>query len=73
MRDHIHHTLMHAAGSALFVVLSFIMWSYAYAEDRNKTDVILWYEAFNKNDPKLLDRILSQNWVDIPAPPGQPA
>src|SRR2546428_2605490 len=39
----------------------------------HKKDVALWYEAFNKKDPSLLDRILSENWVDIPAPPGQPA
>lgn len=35
-------------------------------------DVALWYEAFHKNDPSLLDRILSQQWVDIPAALGQP-
>lgn len=32
----------------------------------------LWYEAFSKNDPLLLDRILDENWVDIPAAPAQP-
>jgi len=37
-----------------------------------KKDVILWYEAFNKKNPALLDSILSENWVDIPAAPGQP-
>ena len=36
-------------------------------------DVTPWYEAFDKNDPALLDAILSKEWVDIPAPPGQPA
>ena len=35
-----------------------------------KKDVTLWYEAFSKNDPALLDRILGENWVDIPGPPG---
>lgn len=35
--------------------------------------VTLWYEAFDNKDPALIDRILSANWVDIPAPPGQPA
>ena len=38
-----------------------------------KKDVTLWYEAFNMKDPALLDRILSENWVDIPTAPGQPA
>jgi len=37
-----------------------------------KKDVALWYEAFNQKDPALLDRILSEDWVDIPAAPGQP-
>ena len=51
------------------------------AQDRNtqrkqkmnsyKKDVVLWYEAFNKKDPGLLDRILDKNWVDIPAAPNQ--
>jgi steroid delta-isomerase-like uncharacterized protein len=36
-------------------------------------DASLWYEAFNKNDPSMIDRILSPNWVDIPAAPQQPA
>jgi steroid delta-isomerase-like uncharacterized protein len=37
-----------------------------------KKDVTLWYEAFNTKAPALLDRILSEHWVDIPAAPGQP-
>ena len=36
-------------------------------------DVTLWYQAFNRNDPALLDRILSEKWIDIPPAPGQPA
>ncbi|MGH2397194.1 MAG: ester cyclase [bacterium] len=36
-------------------------------------DVALWYEAFNRKDPALLERILSEKWVDIPPVPGQPA
>jgi hypothetical protein len=32
-------------------------------------DVTQWYEAFDKHDPSLLDRILDENWVDIPAAP----
>jgi steroid delta-isomerase-like uncharacterized protein len=34
-------------------------------------DVTLWYEAFNRKDPSLLDSILSEGWTDIPAAPGQ--
>jgi len=36
-------------------------------------NVTPWYEAFDNNDPALLDTILSKEWVDIPAAPGQPA
>jgi SnoaL-like polyketide cyclase len=39
---------------------------------RSKKQVTLWYEAFSNNDPTILDRILSENWVDIPSPPGTP-
>lgn len=34
-------------------------------------DVVLWYDAFNKRNPALLDQILSDDWVDIPSAPGQ--
>src|SRR5918999_4346833 len=39
----------------------------------NKKQAALWYEAFSKNDPTILDRLLSEDWVDIPSPPGTPA
>jgi len=38
-----------------------------------KKAVTLWYEAFTKNDPSLIDKVLHEDWVDIPAVPGQPA
>src|SRR2546423_14445865 len=38
----------------------------------DKKNVSLWYDAFSKKDPALLDRILSTNWVDIPPAPDQP-
>ena len=34
--------------------------------------VALWYEAFSRNDPALVEEILSADWVDIPPAPGQP-
>ena len=40
--------------------------------DDYKKDVTIWYAAFNTKDPRLVDRILSEDWVDIPAAPGQP-
>jgi steroid delta-isomerase-like uncharacterized protein len=45
-----------------------------YKEDLNsyKKDVTLWYEAFTKKDPALLDRILHDDWVDIPGASGTP-
>src|SRR5437764_3930841 len=44
-------------------------------EDMNtyKKTVTLWYEAFTKKDPALLEQILHETWVDIPSPPGAPA
>src|ERR1700752_2886796 len=39
----------------------------------DKANVSLWYEAFTKNDPSRLDRILAKDWVDIPPAPNQPA
>ena len=56
-------------------VLALILCTSAPAQERNTPmkDVALWYEAFNRKDPALLERILSENWVDIPPAPGQPA
>jgi steroid delta-isomerase-like uncharacterized protein len=47
----------------------------AHAADTraDKKNVLLWYDAFSKRDPALLDRILSKNWVDIPPAPDQPS
>ena len=46
----------------------------ADAADRNsyKKTVTLWYQAFDKNDPELLDKVLSDGWIDIPPAPNQP-
>src|SRR5438132_1518164 len=37
-----------------------------------KKTVTLWYEAFTKKDPALLEQILHDDWVDIPGAPGTP-
>jgi steroid delta-isomerase-like uncharacterized protein len=66
MRDFLRGMVM-IAGSCLMNPL-------VYAADDGsayKKDVVLWYEAFNQKDPALLDRILSESWVDIPAAPDQ--
>ena len=56
-------------------LLALILCTSAPAQQRNAPmkDVALWYEAFNRKDPALLERILSEKWVDIPPAPGQPA
>ncbi len=38
----------------------------------DKKNVALWYDAFSKKNPALLDQILSETWVDIPPAPDQP-
>jgi steroid delta-isomerase-like uncharacterized protein len=55
------------------VLLALSLCASVEAQDMNsdKKVVALWYEAFNKNDPAILNRILSNRWVDIPAAPGQ--
>lgn len=61
--------------TSLLLVLGLLLGAPTHAEERHryKQDVTLWYEAFTKKDPALFDRILGQHWVDIPAPPDQPA
>jgi hypothetical protein len=60
----------------LLTLLCFTAASLVNAEDKNtnnnedmntyKKTVTLWYEAFTKKDPALLDQILHETWVDIP-------
>ena len=52
--------------------LSCILCSCAPAETTTmyKKDVALWYEAFDKHDPAILDKILSENWYESPSEPG---
>ena len=58
----------------LLAALKLVLCTSAFAQtpDTMKKDVSLFYEAFNRNDPALLDRILDQRWVEIPPAPGQP-
>ena len=67
----------------LLIMLGLILCSCSYAQDGNtkrkegmsdyKQQATLWYEAFSKGDPTILDRILSEDWVDIPSSPGTPS
>src|SRR4051794_26160905 len=58
----------------LILISPFFFWSHADADnkDTHMKTATLWYEAFNRNDPALLDQVLSKTWVDIPPAPGQP-
>ncbi len=59
----------------LSLLLALILLSAVQGQERSPLmkDVALWYEAFNRKDPALLDKILSATWVDIPPAPSQPA
>jgi steroid delta-isomerase-like uncharacterized protein len=35
-----------------------------------RKDVALWYKAFDKHAPAILDTILSENWYESPTEPG---
>src|SRR2546430_11516865 len=58
----------------LIALLGVVLTIAVNAQERSAVakDVALWYEAFHKNDPSLLDRILAPQWVDIPPAPRQP-
>jgi len=43
----------------------------AMAQDNYKEKIRIFYETFNKNDPALLDQIIAEDWVHIPAAPGE--
>jgi steroid delta-isomerase-like uncharacterized protein len=36
-------------------------------------NVSIWYEAFNKRNAALAEQVLSDDWIDVPAAPGQPS
>jgi steroid delta-isomerase-like uncharacterized protein len=36
-------------------------------------NVAIWYDIFNKREPALAQQVVSENWIDIPAAPGQPS
>lgn len=43
----------------------------AMAQDDYKEKIRIFYETFNQNDPALLDQIIAEDWVHIPAGPGE--
>ncbi|MGH8691523.1 MAG: ester cyclase [Burkholderiales bacterium] len=57
----------------LLAVMGVVLSNSAFGQGGNmKTDVVLFYEAFNRKEPALLEKVLSENWIDIPPAPGQP-
>lgn len=59
----------------LLIAVGLILCLPAYGQERNAvmSDVTIWYDAFNKHDAALAQQVMSEDWVDIPAAPGQPA
>jgi steroid delta-isomerase-like uncharacterized protein len=59
----------------LLMAVGLILCLPAYGQERTivVNDVAIWYDAFNKRDAALAEQIMSPDWVDIPAAPGQPA
>ncbi len=45
----------------------------AFAATQLSETVKLFYQAFNANQPELLDQVLAPEWEDIPLGPGQAA
>lgn len=43
----------------------------ASAQDDYAERIRIFYETFNQNDPNLLDQIIAEDWVHIPAAPGE--
>jgi len=43
----------------------------AYAANQMSQTVKLFYQAFNSNQPDLLDQVLAPDWQDVPLNPGQ--
>lgn len=43
----------------------------AVAQEDYKKKIRIFYETFNQNDASLLDQIIAEDWVHIPAAPGE--
>jgi steroid delta-isomerase-like uncharacterized protein len=59
----------------LLIALGMILCGLVHGQERSTAvkDVAIWYQAFNKRDPALAQTIMSEDWIDIPAAPGQPS
>ena len=59
----------------LLIAAGLILCLPAHGQERTAvmSDVTIWYDAFNKRDAALAQQVMSEDWADIPAAPGQPA
>ena|SRR5437016_13663011 len=58
----------------LLLITALVLTFSVHAQDGSMAmrNVTLWYEAFNKRNVGLVEKVLSETWVDIPPAPGQP-
>jgi steroid delta-isomerase-like uncharacterized protein len=59
----------------LWVAVGLILSLPVHGQERRAimNDVNIWYEAFNKRNAALAEQVLSDDWIDVPAAPGQPS
>ena len=59
----------------LLIAAGLILCLPAHGQERSTvmSDLTIWYDAFNKRDAALAQQVMSEDWADIPAAPGQPA
>jgi steroid delta-isomerase-like uncharacterized protein len=59
----------------VLITMGLFLWLPVQGQERSSvvSDVSIWYDAFNKRDPALAQQIMSEDWIDIPAAPGQPS
>ena len=53
-----------------FLALSLFIAADAGAKSTYKKDAALWYEAFDKHDASILDKVLSKEWQEFPVAAG---
>jgi steroid delta-isomerase-like uncharacterized protein len=59
----------------LLIAVGLMLCLPAHGQQRNTAmnNVAVWYDAFNKREPALAQQVMSEEWIDIPAAPGQPS
>jgi steroid delta-isomerase-like uncharacterized protein len=58
----------------LLIAAGLILYLPVHGQERSivMNDVTIWYDAFNNRDAALAQKVMSEDWIDIPAAPGQP-